>query len=176
MKGKFMDKLKSFGESIKTNRKLQIGLAILAILVVILCYFTFIRTPTKDKEPSSNSNVVATDAESYAKSLEDKLEGLLSSVKGAGNVNVLVTLGSGFEYVYATEETVKQTSSGSTITSSITLVSGKPVLVKEIYPEVKGVLVSASGADNVSVRLNLITAVQTVVEVPNEAITILTGV
>lgn len=175
MKGEFLDKLKNLGRSIKENRKLQIGLAILVIGMLILCYFLFIRTPAKSPQKETNTSISASDAEAYAKGLEDKLESILSQVKGAGNVSVLVTLGSGFEYVYATEETVKENSSGSTTTSSIILVSGKPVLVKEIYPEIKGVLVSASGADNISVRLNLVTAIQTVVDIANEDILILTG-
>lgn len=176
MKGEFLDKLKNLGRSIKESRKLQIGLAILAIGLLILCYFLFIRTPTKSPQKEDGTlSSTASDAEAYARGLEDKLEGILSQVKGAGNVSVLVTLGSGFEYVYATEETVKENSSGSTTTNTIILVSGKPVLVKEIYPEIKGVLVSASGADNVSVRLNLVTAIQTVVDIANEDILILTG-
>ena len=176
MKGEFMDKLKNLGQHIKQNRKLQIGLAILLAAVLVLCYFLFIRTPTNSPQTEGGgASISASDAEAYAKGLEDKLEDILSQVKGAGNVNVLVTLGSGFEYVYATEETVKQNSSGSTTTTSIILVSGKPVLVKEIYPEIKGVLVSASGADNLSVKVNLVTAIQTVIDIANEDILILTG-
>ncbi len=175
MKGKFSELVKKFADSIKTNRKMQIGLAILLAVILILCYFLFIRSPSP-KDVNEGQSIVSSDAEAYADQLESKLEKVLSQVKGAGDVSVLVTLGSGFEYVYATEEVVKETSSGTTTTSTIILVSGEPVLVKEIYPQIQGVLVSASGADDISVKVNLITAIQTVVDVANEDITILTRV
>ena len=89
---------------------------------------------------------------------------------------MLVTLGSGFEYVYATEEVVKQSANGTTTTTKeIVLVGGQPVVVKEIFPTIQGVLVSASGASDATVKLNLVTAIQTVVDVPNSDITILTA-
>lgn len=176
MKGKFYDYLKKFTENIKTNRKLQIGLAILLAFVLVLCYFLFIRSPSSNNQDKGQQSVITSSAEAYASNLESKLENGLSQVKGAGEVSVLVTLGSGFEYVYATEEEIRETSSGTTTTSTIILVSGEPVLVKEIYPEINGVLVSATGADDISVKVNLITAIQTVIDVANEDITILTRV
>ncbi len=176
LKGKFSESFKKFAENIKTNRKLQIGLAILLAFVLVLCYFLFIRSPSSSTNKDEGQSVITSDAEAYAKNLEDKLEKVLSQVKGAGEVSVLVTLGSGFEYVYATEEQIKETSSGTTTTSTIILVSGEPILVKEIYPEIEGVLVSATGADDISVKVNLITAIQTVIDVANEDITILTRV
>ncbi len=176
MKGKFYDYLKKFTENIKTNRKLQIGLAILLAFVLVLCYFLFIRSPSSNNQDEGQQSVITSSAEAYASNLESKLENVLSQVKGAGEVSVLVTLGSGFEYVYATEEEIRETSSGTTTTSTIILVSGEPVLVKEIYPEINGVLVSATGADDISVKVNLITAIQTVIDVANEDITILTRV
>lgn len=177
MKDKIIAKLKSLGESIKSSRKTQLGLAILVVVVVLVFYFAFLSPATKKSDDSGGNATVSTSAaDEYARNLESKLENILSNVKGAGNVKVLVTLGSGFEYVYATEETVKQTSSGSTTTTSeVVLVDGQPVVVKEIFPTIQGVLVSASGASDVSVKLNLVTAIQTVVDVPNSDITILTA-
>lgn len=177
MKDKIMAKLKSLGESIKTSRKTQLGLAILVVVTVLVCYFAFLSPVTK-KSDDSGGNMAVTNsaAEEYAQNLESKLEGILSNVKGAGKVKVLVTLGSGYEYVYATEETVKQSSNGSTTTTTeVVMVDGQPVVVKEIFPTIQGVLVSASGASDAIVKLNLVTAIQTVVDVPNSDITILTA-
>ncbi len=108
--------------------------------------------------------------------LENKLINVLGSVKGAGQVNVVITLENGFEYVYATEEEVRKTADGSQIIiENVILVDGKPVLTKEVYPTIKGVVVTSSGADAVSVKMNLLLALQTVIEVDNSSITILTG-
>lgn len=175
MKGKFFDHLKNLTESIKKSRKLQIGLAILVAFVIILCYLLFIRSPSSNNN-QDKENQVLSNAEIYAQNLEDKLEDVLSQIKGAGEVKVLINLGSGFEYVYAMEEEIKQTSSGTITSNSIVLVSGEPVLIKQIYPKISGVIVAASGADDISVKVNLITAIQTVIDVENKDITILTKI
>lgn len=174
MKDKFSQKLEKLLNVIKSNKKVQIGLAILFALILVICYFAFLRTPSSNNDSSVTQSGELSASEQYASSLENKLESLLSTVKGAGNVTVVVTLESGFEYVYATEETIRETSSGSQTTTSIILVDGQPVLTQEVYPKIKGVLVSASGADDFSVKVDLITAIQTAIDVPNENITILT--
>lgn len=171
-----MTKLKSLGESIKTNRKTQLGLAILIVGIVLVCYFAFLSPVSKKTDDSGGDLTSSSATETYARNLEDKLEDILSNVKGAGNVKVLVTLGCGYEYVYATEETVKQSANGSTTTTTeVVMVDGQPVVVKEIFPTIQGVLVSASGASDAIVKLNLVTAIQTVIDVPNSDITILTA-
>ena len=176
MKDKFLAKLKSLGKSIKHNRLTQIGLAILLIAIVLVCYFAFIRPSPQISDDGGGNITASSSADKYARNLETQLEGILSNVKGAGKVKVLVTLGSGFEYVYATEEVVKQSANGTTTTTKeIVLVGGQPVVVKEIFPTIQGVLVSASGASDATVKLNLVTAIQTVVDVPNSDITILTA-
>lgn len=173
MKDKFSEKIEKLLSLIKTNRKIQIGLAILFALILVVCYFTFLHSPSKSSDDQQQA-VAQTSAEQYASSLEDKLESLLSTVKGAGDVTVVVTLESGFEYIYATEEIIKETSSGTQTTTSIILVDGEPVVTQELFPKIKGVLVTATGADDFSVKVDLITAIQTAVEVANENITILT--
>lgn len=176
MKDKILSKLKALGEKIKSNRKAQLGLAILVVAMVLVCYFAFFTPSSNEYDDSGGSITSSSTADSYARSLENKLEDILSNVKGAGSVKVLVTLGSGYEYVYATEQTVKQSANGATTTTTeVVMVDGQPVVVKEIFPTIQGVLVSASGASDVSVKLNLVTAIQTVVDVPNSDITILTA-
>lgn len=175
MKDKFSDVFKAFGEKLKSSRKLQIGLAVGLAIILIVIYFAFIRAPSVKNEDETDLSSV-TEVDAYAEALENKLENVLSGVKGAGEVDVMVTLASGFEYVYATEDVIKETSSGTITTSSIILVSGEPVVVKKIFPEIAGVLVTATGADNISVKVDLVTAIQTVIDVANEDITILTRV
>lgn len=176
LKDKIILKLKSLGEKIKSSRKAQLGLAILVVMIVIVCYFAFLSPKSTKYDDSGGTTTSTSAADSYARSLEDQLESILSNVKGAGKVKVMVTLGSGYEYVYATEQTIKQSANGTTTTTTeVLLVDGQPVIAKEIFPSIQGVLVSASGAGDAIVKLNLVTAIQTVVDVPNSDITILTA-
>ncbi len=169
------DKIKEMLNKFKSSRKAQIGLCVIIVAVIILGYLLFLRSPTKQNETQEVVTAEQTEEETYARSLEEKLETLLCSIKDAGKVKVMVSLKGGFEYVYVTEKTVKETSSGQVTNEQVVLVGGKPVIEKTIYPVIKGVLVSSSGAKDVSVKLRLIEAVQTVLDVANEDITILSG-
>ena len=170
LKDKFSEKFEKLVSLLKSNRKVQIGLAILFALVLIIVYFSFLRTPqeTDEQQPAA-----VTSAEQYAASLEAKLEDLLSTVKGAGEVSVAITLENGFEYVYATEESVRETSSGTQTSTSVVLVNGEPVLTQDIFPTIKRVLVTASGADDISVKMSLMSAIGSAIEVSSENIIIL---
>ena len=60
-------------------------------------------------------------------------------------------------------------------TTKVVLVNGQPVLEEEIFPSIKGIVVVSQGAEDVGVRLNLLSALQTVVSVDSSKITILEG-
>ena len=120
------------------------------------------------------SSVEQSKTQEYVTNLENKLVNVLSKVKGAGDVNVVITLEKGFEYQYVTEEEIRTNADGSTVkTEKAVLVNGEPVLEREIYPVIRGIVITASGADNLTVKMNILSAIQTVIDVDN--ITILTG-
>ncbi|MDF2565211.1 MAG: hypothetical protein K0Q53_1606 [Massilibacillus sp.] len=130
-----------------------------------------------------------TDA-SYEKNLENKLTQLLSRTKGAGNVAVSITVeGSARQEheknIVKETKTVqeKDTSGGVRTTTEIkenqqVLVSkengvDKPVMLREINPEIKGVLVIAEGAVDSVVKANLTKAVETGLGIASYKITVL---
>lgn len=168
MKNKFLENLHKFYGKIKGNKKIQIMLLIALILVILICFFAFSNN-TKPKEES----IQETNTSSYVADLENKLKNSLIKIDGVDDVSVMITLENGFEYVYATEEETKQTASGTLKTTSLVLVSGQPIVVKEIYPTIKGVVVITPAAKNINIRLNILSAIQTVLEVTNDKITIL---
>ena len=47
------------------------------------------------------------------------------------------------------------------------------MIVKKIYPKVKGVVIVADGAKDFSIKMNILTAVETVLEVDRNNITVL---
>ena len=110
--------------------------------------------------------------------LEVRLEDILSTVRGAGRVRVLITYSTAGERVAATvsttDESVSETSGGTTATRSeqsrqmeqpatISIEGGQsPIILVEKEPEIRGVLVVAEGAADPAVRLDLQRAVQAV--------------
>ena len=145
-------------------------LLIAFLLVVLCCYFAL---SGSSKKSSNSSDAEPSDSSSYVSYLENKLKTALVNIEGVDNVSVTITLQSGFEKIYAMEEQSKTTASGTVITSSLVLVSGEPVLVKEIYPVIKGVVIITSSAKDIGTRLNILSATQTILEITNDKITIL---
>lgn len=171
-----MSKFKSFFEKFKKIKHIQIYLAIAIGLVICAVYLASISKPKTDK----NENISTEDYSSameYVDYLENKLCNVLSKISGAGKVEVVISLESGFTYEYATDTETKTMVSGGTettvTTETVILVSNEPIIIKENYPLIKGVVVVAEGAENVGVKLNILTAVETVLEVDRNNITVL---
>lgn len=175
---KWTEKLMLLWDRLKKIKHIGLYLALLLAVIVVGIYFMALSS-SKEENPSTNldTNIQTFSSSSeYITWLENKLENVLGKVKGAGNVEIILTLDKGFEYVYATEEEIKELASGGSVTTTkVVLVNGQPVLEEEIFPSIKGIVVVSQGAQDVTVRLNLLSALQTVVNVDNSKITILEG-
>ncbi len=115
---------------------------------------------------------------------EDKLRSLLSQMQGVGKVDVMITYSTTRENVPAydmkknqssTEEkdseggtrSISQEEYDSALVYEDSSAGRKiPVILKELEPEVKGVLVVAEGADSVEVRERICNAVKVVFDIP----------
>ncbi len=108
----------------------------------------------------------------YVTMLETKLSNRLSELDGAGKVKVIISVKSGLKSEIATEKQVSGIGGGKT-TETPVLVSGKPLVLGEIYPEICGVIIMAKGASDIKVKLSLITAAQTFLDVTSDKIQVL---
>ena len=92
---------------------------------------------------------------------EARLEAILSEIDGAGNVSVMVTYYGGTEQSLA-YETKSDNNKDSRSEDKTAVMSGSsPMIVQELYPKVKGVIVVAQGAGDISVKRELTEAVTT---------------
>ncbi len=177
MKNNLVTKVKEILIKLKSNKNFYIYLAVgLAVLIAIIYFASTITTneSTSTKQDTANENLSA--SEEYVAKLENKLESVISQIQGGENVDVIITLEKGFEYVYLTEEETKTSASGITsTTTNVVLVDGQPVLMKEIYPSIKGIAVVCKGANDVTLKMNIISLIQTVVEVNSANISIYTS-
>lgn len=116
--------------------------------------------------------------------IEKNIEEILSQINGAGKVDVLVTYSSGREIVpYSdvkkSDELTDEKDSGggtrkidqSSYESQIAYEdygSGvkKPIILKELLPEVKGVVVVADGASDTLIKESLVNAVKVLLDIP----------
>ncbi len=164
----------------KNSKKLK--LAVIAVLCAVAVMIYFIPPKSNNKENTNISNNTEADA-------TQKLEKVLSSIKGAGNVNVMITYVSGSEAVCAntvekqTNTVTEKSENGGSKESETVIENSKPVtvgsgngenalVVVKKEPEIKGVIVVAQGADSIKVRMDLQKAVETVLQVSPEKVEI----
>ncbi len=140
---------------------------------------------------SSQTITVSSDMARMEKLMEQRLEEVLTQIKGAGEVSVTLFLAAGPEYNYAVNlNTSKRTieeqdqGGGTRVTTEVneqsqmvmanqSAAGGAPVVVKETKPEVQGVLVVAEGAADPYLKAMLSRAVQTLMGIPAYRVTVL---
>jgi stage III sporulation protein AG len=135
--------------------KIAVALGIVGIVLLL------ISDSLPDKKAVSVTKAVKT-VEEYREETEAGLKTLLEKMEGVGSCDVYVTFESGVEYVYATEQKENtdyaEEKNGEKISQredsqeSIILVDGNDgkegLLLTEIQPKVKGVVVVCEGGGN----------------------------
>ncbi len=156
-------------EKIKINKKLQyVIVLVLSVLVIVIFCINF-------KSGDNNLQNSTTDIVSnYVNQLEIRLSDNLSKVKGAGKVSVIISIKSGMETVLAMNTTTTVTENGTFIEETPIILNGKTVVLKELYPEITGVLIVAEGADNISVLKKIQQATTSLLDIEINQIEILT--
>jgi len=167
-----------------TKKKIQYAAILLVVIVILAIYFTSV-ADNRNVEEGETLQSVSVSSASSDDSTAQRLKETLSAIQGAGRVEVMITYESTGEIVPAisidkqTSTTVNEGDDGNSTTSTentqsevVTIggSSGSEALVlKENSPEIQGVIVVAEGADDIAVRLNLLDAVQTILDVgPNQ--------
>lgn len=99
---------------------------------------------------------------------EKRLADILSQIDGAGEVSVMITYYSSAEknIAYETKTASREDKSERSEDKKAVMTDGEPMVVKEVYPRVKGVIVTAQGAGNTAVRSAISEAVSASLDVP----------
>jgi len=162
----------SFIARVRAIKHIEIYAAVVVIAIMVLVFFSSIGGSGKPASAQVSSTPLTNVEQNYVREMEQKLVSVLSQVRGAGSVSVMVTAvgSSTLEIAYNIDEkTITQNggSNSSTSTSTVTktpvMVGGNPFVLTETKPQLKGVLVVASGANNPAVRLDLLRALQTLI-------------
>ncbi|MEG2074659.1 MAG: hypothetical protein RRY54_07810 [Angelakisella sp.] len=155
MKEKFLAYLKKDGQQ---NFIFIAGLV--GILLIAFAQFPSMSRKSSAVPPQSASEI------GYEEKLETRLEDILGSIAGVGRVSVMVTLESGYGYEYAKENKIgsdkfsdvksedgAKTQEKSTSEESYVMLEAqggekKPLITKELSPQIKGVVVVCEGGGN----------------------------
>jgi stage III sporulation protein AG len=181
------EKLQKLNLSKKTTANLIIVLCLGLTLILIADFYKDIKVNRAVEDGNYESTKTETEvidntASDYVSELERDLSSILSKIQDAGRVSVMITLKSGSEIIPAKDESIsdkvtneKDTSGGTRIINEkttddkvvFTAAQGgnsKPLIIKEINPEIQGVIVVAEGAKDSRVKLKISQAVQTVLD------------
>lgn len=167
----------------KPKKEQLVVLLLFGVLLVVIALPTTTGTmgaDKKDADISGTQGAAGTDTATltYEEQLEKRLSAILSQVAGAGRVEVMVTLESRGERIVEKDtpesrKSVEETdSSGGSRTTdeqewgeeTVYYEDGSggksPYVVKELEPNIEGVLVLAEGGDSAVVKQELLEAVQ----------------
>lgn len=184
-KGKygFLDALAGRIKKVKHFEFILVGVFALA---AVLIFFNWGGSfGSGDKTDADDNQYIS--ASDYCLQTESKLGRILSTVKGAGSVEVMINFESTPERILAYIVTVNANKSASgdtnfnetdnkTQSPQILNVNGQqvPLVLKELAPKVTGVIVVSEGADNIKTRLDLINATAVLLDIDRENIIVLT--
>lgn len=168
-----------------SNKNLKIIILVIIFIIALILFMGVGNKSNESKLQTTNSNAYEyISTVNYCSQLETKLEKVLSQIKGAGQVSVMVSVDGSPELIYALDSDTKvsNTSNGSTTTSSSTPIiiqtngSSNPLILSESLPEVKGVIVVSSGANDIAIKLDILNAISTLLDISTEKISVLKGI
>ena len=171
----FEEGRRAVSENIKKDKsKWKKLLLILAVCGVGIALLLFGGRGEKDGGEGAETSAEL-DAEAYSRSLEEKICGICQGVRGAGEVTVLVSLRGGYRTVYAFD--AQSTSSGykSEIVMSGSGSGKQAVVTAYENPEIAGIGIVCTGAEDPEVRRQIISLVSAALAVPTNKIFVATA-
>ncbi|MGN1221633.1 MAG: hypothetical protein ACI4TT_00180 [Christensenellales bacterium] len=149
----FLDNLKIV-KKIKQNKHIGLIVVVIFVLILLLILFSDFNFNTSKMEMLETSTYST--YYQYAETLENKLKNVLGKIKGVGNIEVMVSL----------DNNSLNASNSNTSSDEQSL---------EILPNISGVVIVSSGASDINVKLNLLTATQTLLDIAQNKIQIYVG-
>lgn len=137
-------------EKLKNVKHIEIYIiAIFAIIIVLICMSSLNKkesSPTTKKSTNTSGELTVSQ---YVENMENNLESILSKIKGASDVSVMITL------------------DNSSLKVKDNIVS------IDTFPSIKGIMIVAKGVENTYVKMNILKAVEAVIDVKSGNIEIL---
>lgn len=146
--------------------------------VVLILIIGLILMAIPEKSNDSKSNNTSITETNNEMSVSDQLKDVLSNIDGAGCVEVMLTISSGEEIIYQTDQEISTSGeSNSTRTDTITLTDSERNqvgLIKQINPpSYMGAIIVCQGADSAAVRLAIVEAVSKITGLSTDRICVL---
>lgn len=160
-----MSKLKELWNKLKTDKNiLLVAACVLAAVVVgVSVWGNF------DKKVQQSL-----ESQSYIDVLSNRIVSVIQKIDGCGKADVVISCATegACEYAYETKsQTIGET---TTTTTTLVTVKGEPLVTKTYTPQVYGVVIVAEGAADPAVKVKIINAVVTLLDVGAENVRVFT--
>lgn len=149
------------------------------VFLILLIGIILMMIPSSFSQKNSRKNEkIGNAAVENISSVQDELEKILSCMKGAGNVKVMLKESSGIETVYQTSEDSSVSDTTSSIKTNVITVTDsdrkEQGLVKQINPpKYQGAIILCQGADDPAVKLAITDAVSKITGLGADKIAVL---
>ncbi len=177
---------KEFTEKWLQNHFFSSGKNKKILLIGGLCGLVLLILPEMFPQSSRKEQESVFSTQAYIQSIEQQLASLIGSIQGAGDCKVMVTLENGVEYVYATEQKTNSdrqeengtdenrlTQRNDSESSAIIIDSGEKregLLITELQPTVRGVVVVCDGGDREEIREQIVQAVTVALNISSKRV------
>lgn len=151
-----LNKIKSIILNPQNRIKIFVALGLVGILLIV----------GSEMKPAKNNDKSNTQIEynQYISELEDKTQKIVSSIEGVGECKVMITLSTSEESVYA--QNIDEKINDSSMSQKNEYVfndksnGDEPVLIKQYFPNIQGVVVVCSGGDKTIVQERVINCIK----------------
>ncbi|MBO5163062.1 MAG: hypothetical protein J6B75_01255 [Ruminococcus sp.] len=155
--------------NIMRNKKSAAAVAVLGtagLLLIMLSSFS-----ADKKEPvKSNEKPQTSAAQDYCSQTEERLEGFLEKIEGAGEVEVYLTVGSGERYVYVSEEKRSESENKTEEEEKYVLIGGsssrEPLIETVEVPKITGAVIVCTGCESPVVEERVYKAASAALGIP----------
>ena len=154
---------------------LLVLIGFLGVLLIVISEISFSDSSDENKNLSQYM-----DSSEYCDNLEKRVEDIVTSIAGAGEVRVMITLAETTEYVYAQNQngTKKSNQDSENLDNKSSFViiekdnNDSGLLIKTFEPKIRGVAVVCDGGDNPTVQQQIYSTVSAVLNVSTARISI----
>lgn len=189
-------------KKLSLNKQLtNIVIVILVGILIIIAASAFKDTTNVNTDNSQKENTVSSDLSdnnddsnsnigSYENQQETKLKKILENIQGVGEVQDMIHYDRGKEQVPAYDQSnsssvtneddnsggKRTTTQNSTGTNMVLTNNGdktEPFIIDEYQPRVTGIIITAEGADNAQIRLDITTSVSELFNIPLDKVNVL---
>ncbi|MDD6276616.1 MAG: hypothetical protein PUB20_07330 [Clostridia bacterium] len=163
--------LENAAERFKTDKRIIVIAAVGLLGIALLAASEFI--PDNREEPQVEQEQTQ---DNSVQELEERLTQIITSIDGAGNAKVMITLDTGDENIYAVEDKSSNSEKSGSYDRSYVVIEKdgeeSGLLLKVAEPEIRGVAVVCEGADLPEVRSEIVSTVTAVLGVSSNRVSI----